>query len=641
MRSDPRLKGSTQRAYGKRKRRAWNKSSTASTVTLPAAVSQEVLLPAAASFSPAPGPDTGVDSTVGGSTLRVDTHFFSPDESAERAARVDKRKQELAAKSATERKFDLLNVTRENEQVDSGTQFIIVDLKVLNTFFASTKCGQCGSATPALKKSKGQQYGLAVKLELTCPACDFREEHFSSPRTEGEARITPFEVNMRAVKGIQSIGKGSTALTDFCAALNISHRGLHHKTFQRHLPTVMQACELAAAACEAESVAVVRELYADFLNPANNIDVMYDGTWKKRGRTSHIGVGCIVEVYTGLVIDHIVLCNLCLVCSLGPKPEDEGYSAWFAEHKPECKKNIDCNSGRMEVEAALIMFRRSFEKHGLRYTTVLFDGDSRTYHALTEDAVYGFVEIEKKDCLNHVHKRMGSALRTLVDKKKAQGEALGGKGRLTQDRIKRITNYYGYALRSHSHDVPAMQRAVQATLRHMSSTDESPDHSFCPEGANSWCSYNRALANSEQPRGHKNALPDFVREALEPVFARLGDKDLLERCSDGKTQNPSESLHAVIWAQTSKNTHTSLFSVQRAGAEAVSVFNQGQKKTNESVVASLGYTAGSALIRRSIEKDDRRLHKANKVFLDSDSMKKQLSTRHRADTAQDYSPGLL
>ncbi|KAG0435122.1 hypothetical protein HPB47_018674 [Ixodes persulcatus] len=310
--------------------------------------------------------------------------FFLPDESAERAARVDKRKQELAAKSATERKFDLLNVTRENEEVDSGTQFIIVDLKVLNTFFASTKCGQCGSAAPALKKSKGQQYRLAVKLELTCPACDFREEHFSSPRTEGEARITPFEVNMRAVKGIQSIGKGSTALTDFCAALNISHRGLHHKTFQRHLPTVMQACELAAAACEAE-----------------------------------------------------------------------------------------CGS------------------------------------------------------------------------------------------------------------------------------------------------------------------------SLEPVFARLGDKDLLERCSDGKTQNPSESLHAVIWTQTSKNTHASLFSVQRAVAEAVSVFNQGQKKTNESVVASLGYTAGSALIRRSIEKDDRRLHKANKVFLDSDSMKKQLSTRHRADTAQDYSPGLL
>ncbi|KAM7286039.1 hypothetical protein ISCGN_032924 [Ixodes scapularis] len=180
------------------------------------------------------------------------------------------------------------------------------------------------------------------------------------------------------------------------------------------------------------------------------------------------------------------------------------------------------------------MFRRSFERHGLRYTTFFFMETEGPIDALTEDAVYGFVEIEKKDCLNRVHKRIGSALHTLVDMKKAQGKALECKGRLTQDRIKRIANYYGYALRNHSHDVPAMQRAVQATFQNMSTTDESPNHSFCPKGANSWCSYNRASVNSEQPRGHKNALPDFVREALEPVFTRLSDEDLLERCSDGK-----------------------------------------------------------------------------------------------------------
>ncbi|MDD9361529.1 MAG: hypothetical protein PV344_01180 [Anaplasma sp.] len=49
----------------------------------------------------------------------------------------------------------------------------------------------------------------------------------------------------------------------------------------------------------------------------------------------------------------------------------------------------------MEVEAVLIMLRGSFEKQGLRYTIVLSDGDSGTYHAVTKDAVYGFVEIEK------------------------------------------------------------------------------------------------------------------------------------------------------------------------------------------------------------------------------------------------------
>ncbi|KAH7984846.1 hypothetical protein HPB52_024496 [Rhipicephalus sanguineus] len=255
------------------------------------------------------------------------------------------------------------------------------------------------------------------------------------------------------------------------------------------------------------------------------------------------------------------------------------------------------------VEAALTMFQRSWAKHGLRYTTVLSDGDSRTFHALSEAEVYGFIQIDKKDCINHVHKRMGAALRNLVDKKKAQGESLGGRGKLTQEEIKKIANYYGYALRSNINDVPAMKRAVEATLLHMTSTDDAPKHSKCPEGASSWCKYNRALANVESPPSHKNALPACVGAALEPVFARLSDESLLARCCEGKTQNASESLHSVIWTQTSTNGNASLESVKRAAAEAVAIYNQGRRATNDSIAASLGYVAGDCLVRRSLEKD--------------------------------------
>lgn len=84
-----------------------------------------------------------------------------------------------------------------------------------------------------------------------------------------------------------------------------------------------------------------------------------------------------------------------------------------------------------------------------------------------------------------MHKHMGAALRTLSDKKKAQGEPLGDKGRLTQDRSKKITNYYGYALRSHKNDVPNLHKAVQDTLQHMSLKDEALRHDLCPEGPES------------------------------------------------------------------------------------------------------------------------------------------------------------
>lgn len=72
-------------------------------------------------------------------------------------------------------------------------------------------------------------------------------------------------------------------------------------------------------------------------------------------------------------------------------------------------------------------------------------------------------------------------------------------------------------LRSRKNDVPGMKRAVEATLRRMS-TDDAPKHDRCPDGLESWCSYNRAVAKGKKPLAHKNSLPNFVCEALEPVF---------------------------------------------------------------------------------------------------------------------------
>lgn len=154
---------------------------------------------------------------------------------------------------------------------------------------------------------------------------------------------------------------------------------------------MVQVCEDTAAASEADSVRAIKDLYSDLGQPPNNVDVMFDGTWMTRGWLSHIGVGCIIEVYTGLVIDHVVLSNFCLGCAIGPKASDEGYEDWLADH--ECQRNIDCGAGRMEVEAALIMFKRSLSKNGLQYTTVMSDGDSRTMHGLKEKGVYGFIPI--------------------------------------------------------------------------------------------------------------------------------------------------------------------------------------------------------------------------------------------------------
>ena len=131
-----------------------------------------------------------------------------------------------------------------------------------------------------------------------------------------------------------------------------------------------------------------------------NIEVSFDGTWLTRGHRSHIGVGFVIEVYTGIIIDVIVLCNYCRYCD-GEKK------------KHRCNKNYHGLAGAMEVEEAKRLWERSVN-YNFRYITFVGDGDSKAFTALCEmnegNRPYKGVKITKLECINHVHKRMGARL---------------------------------------------------------------------------------------------------------------------------------------------------------------------------------------------------------------------------------------
>lgn len=105
-----------------------------------------------------------------------------------------------------------------------------------------------------------------------------------------------------------------------------------------------------------------------FGNPPGKIDAAFDGTWLTcehiiemyicwscwtyhRYVLPHISVRCIVAVYSGLLIDHVVLSNFCLVGSIGLKPHDEGYADWLTTHTPVGQKD-DCKARLKKAEAA-------------------------------------------------------------------------------------------------------------------------------------------------------------------------------------------------------------------------------------------------------------------------------------------------
>lgn len=156
-----------------------------------------------------------------------------------------------------------------------------------------------------------------------------------------------------------------------------------------------------------------------------------------------------------------------------------------------------------------------------------------------------------------------------------------------------------------------MQRAVMATFYHVTSTDAEPHHELCPPGPLSWCKHRAAEAEGKPQPPHKYKLTSRVREALLPVYQRLSDPQLLERCQGKKTQNAAESLHSVVWSLLSKDEHASLFTVEAAVHEAISKYNSGSLRAYTEVCTALGIKPGALAIQRAAEKDRQRTRKAS------------------------------
>lgn len=105
----------------------------------------------------------------------------------------------------------------------------------------------------------------------------------------------------------------------------------------------------------------------------------------------------------------------------------------------------------------------------------------------------------------------------------ADGKKPGGKGRLTDNVINDLQNYYGVATRSNCDSVDKMRTAVWATFFHKKSK-----HGLCPEGSALWCKHNRAKAlNIDPPDMSKGTLPDSVLDAIKPVYNDLAKGSLL------------------------------------------------------------------------------------------------------------------
>jgi len=348
---------------------------------------------------------------------------------------------------------------------------------------------------------------------------------------------TAFEVNKRFVFTLRLLGIGLEGANLFCGLMDLGH-GLAKNTYYAIVENIHIAASAMYEVSLSQAVKKEKKLNKENGHLEDELTVSGDGTWKKRGFSSLFGVSTLIGKYSKQVLDTCVKSSFCAGCSSWKTKKNSdplGYEEWLSSHE-NCSLNHSGSSGKMEIDAIIEMYFRSVEKHGVKYLTYIGDGDSKTFKGILNANPYtGEKRVVKKECVGHVEKRMGSRLRNI----KKTNKRIGGKGsgKLTDKLIGELTKFYGLAIRRNPDSIEKMKKEIWATYYHCCSSDDNPQHDYCPEGEDSWCKWRKAesLGLLDNFKHTRVPLDSRVQEVIKPIYEDLSRDDLLQRCLGAET----------------------------------------------------------------------------------------------------------
>ena len=229
----------------------------------------------------------------------------------------------------------------------------------------------------------------------------WKHEFLSSnyAKEEGKKSKNSFDVNVRAVMAMRNLGIGHDGLESFCVHMNMQQpmtRNNYNKLIDSlhtvYMKEAEESMKNAAEQIKAKEQSTV-------------ITGSFYGSWQKPGHASLNGVVSAISVLTGKVPHSQVKSKKCKSCEAHKDMDETSakYLAWKLDHGLVCGKNHVGSSGKIEVDGFLEMFKRSEEKHGIRYISFVGDGDSSTYQTVSNQKQFGEeVAIVNKECVGHV-----------------------------------------------------------------------------------------------------------------------------------------------------------------------------------------------------------------------------------------------
>ncbi|XP_014485935.1 PREDICTED: uncharacterized protein LOC106750248 [Dinoponera quadriceps] len=227
---------------------------------------------------------------------------------------------------------------------------------------------------------------------------------------------------------------------------------------------------------------------------------------------------------------------------------------------------------------------------------------------------------------------MGARLRKL--KKDTKG--LGGKGKLTAKLIDEFSVYYGLAIRRNKDSMPDMKKVIWATLKHKASTNEKPQHEDCPQGEDSWCTWQQAKSQGNLfDYEHKPALSSDVLKAITSIYEELSNENLLTRCVGGYTQTSNESLNSMIWSLAPKQIFSGVKTIDIASYCAASIFSEGYFSILK-MMDVMNIKIGPNAFNLCNTVDERRISQANERLFDASKEGRMEGRNARSALEEDF-----
>lgn len=258
----------------------------------------------------------------------------------------------------------------------------------------------CGVLCPRQEEVKS----MCSKLWLMCNVCNYIVKGSSEEPSRG--------TRLRFCTDWAILNSGSTysMAQEMFSFLNIPF--MDRKTFFKDelaMDTVLEAAlqESMNKAIEEEINLASRELPEKQITDDSPINLCceLDGSWGLRSNghrySSASGCAALIGTRSKKVVYIGTRNKRCSACNRN--------TANKSATKHKCFKNYSGSSGGMESDIVIDGFKTLFEK-GVKFTTIITDGDSTTVSKLKNSCSYGH-EIRHQLCCNHTMKNVGKKLR--------------------------------------------------------------------------------------------------------------------------------------------------------------------------------------------------------------------------------------